>query len=59
MTMIDYIIMILWMIVLVFAIYFMARLIMKAWLTEIDLYINRFLKKYLSKIQKEHEESKK
>ena len=55
MTFIDWIIPILWAIFFIFIVYWTARLVMKAWLTEIDLYINKMLKKYLSKIEKEHE----
>ena len=54
----DILLMFLWVILIGFILYWVSRLVMKAWLTEIDLYINKMLKKYLSKIEKENEAQK-
>lgn len=58
MTLIGTIVIVTWAALFIGVVYFTARLIMRAWLTEIDLYINKLLKRYLSKIEREHEESK-
>lgn len=56
--MINFLIIVFWAFCAIGITYLAARVIMKAWLTEIDLYINKVSKLYLSKIEKENEESK-